>query len=91
MPKKAPPPPQFRPESQTVGPPPAKTPRVEGDLAASPPPGGKGTAGGQPWKPSTRDPPPALTEFIGTNVSETPPIDQSHQSAEPQYKFAPRV
>eukprot|EP00959_Pyramimonas_sp_CCMP1952_P207970 4350458-Pyramimonas_sp.AAC.1 len=64
MPKKAPPPPQFRPGSQMVGPPPAKMHRVEGDLAASPPtqppakPGGKDTAGSQSWKPSTRDPPP---------------------------------
>eukprot|EP00959_Pyramimonas_sp_CCMP1952_P275528 5759281-Pyramimonas_sp.AAC.1 len=48
-------------------------PRVEGDIAASPPtqpptkPGGKDTAGSQHWKPSTREPPPALTKFIGTN------------------------
>eukprot|EP00959_Pyramimonas_sp_CCMP1952_P040620 849398-Pyramimonas_sp.AAC.1 len=65
-----------------VGPPPAKLPRVEGDLAASPltqPPaklGGKVTAGSQPWKP--------------TNVFDAPPVDQSHQGAAPQYTSAPR-
>eukprot|EP00959_Pyramimonas_sp_CCMP1952_P002037 41684-Pyramimonas_sp.AAC.1 len=35
VPKKAPPPPQFRPEPHMVGPPPAKMPRVEGNLASS--------------------------------------------------------
>eukprot|EP00959_Pyramimonas_sp_CCMP1952_P275527 5759280-Pyramimonas_sp.AAC.1 len=64
-------------------------PRVEGDIAASPPtqppamPGGKDAAGSQPWKPSMREPPPTLTELIRTNAPDTPPIDQSHPSAAP--------
>eukprot|EP00959_Pyramimonas_sp_CCMP1952_P236006 4932317-Pyramimonas_sp.AAC.1 len=62
-------------------------PRIEGDLAASstaqPPakPGGKGAVGSQTWRPSIPEPPPNLTEFIRANVSDSPPVDQSHQKS----------